>query len=179
MAPSATDTSTTAPLDIISKLKSALNNEDLPLSHRYRALFGLKHHACLVPPTENTLPAVEAIASAFSTPSALLKHEVAYCLGQTRHGATAPHLTAVLKNGNEDPMVRHEAAEALGALGHTDSIELLTAKRDDPQEAVVVRETCEIAIERIKWENGQARKAEKLRQRSVARSCASVSTDTK
>lgn len=65
-------------------------------------------------------------------------------------------------------MCRHEAAEALGALGHEDSLELLKKFRDREGEEVVVTETCEIAIDRIEWENSKERKAEKLRQSDFA-----------
>jgi deoxyhypusine monooxygenase len=156
--------------ELLSQLRAALNDSSVPLSQRYRALFALKHHACLNPPTTNTIPAIEAIASAFGTPSALLKHEVAYCLGQTRNTATVPHLRAVLENASEDPMVRHEAAEALGALGDNSSVALLKQKRDDPAEATVVRETCDIAVERIRWEMSDNRKAERLKKRYTSHS---------
>ena len=165
MAPSATDDSYLQSGDLVQQLRHALSDEALPLSQRFRALFALKHHACVTPPTASTLSAIEAIASAFATPSALLKHEVAYCLGQTKNMATAPHLKGVLKNSGEDPMVRHEAAEAIGALGDLDSIPLLEARRDDSSEPDVVRETCEIAVERILWENGEARHTENLKHR--------------
>ena len=62
-------------------------------------------------------------------------------------------------------MCRHEAAEALGALGDVDSIEILRQLRDSKEEVEVVRETCEIAVARIEWENSEQGKAEKLRQR--------------
>ena len=65
-------------------------------------------------------------------------------------------------------MCRHEAAEALGALGDVSSLQLLRQLRDSNEEVEVVRETCEIAVARIEWENSQERKAEKLRQRYVA-----------
>ena len=42
--------------------------------------------------------AVEGIARAFNDPSALLKHELAYCLGQMRNQAAIPFLTAVLRD---------------------------------------------------------------------------------
>ena len=100
--------------------------------------------------------AIDAIASAFATPSALLKHEVAYCLGQTRNAATLPHLDAVLRDRNEDPMVRHEAAEAIGAVGASEGLESLRERRDDSSEETVVRETCEIAVARIEWLVGEA-----------------------
>ncbi len=64
-------------------------------------------------------------------------------------------------------MCRHEAAEALGALGDAQSLEVLRRFRDRAGEEVVVTETCEIAIDRIEWENSEQRKQEKLRQRWV------------
>lgn len=64
-------------------------------------------------------------------------------------------------------MCRHEAAEALGALGDTGSIALLKDFRDKEGEVDVVRETCEIAVARIEWENSEESKKEKLQQRYV------------
>lgn len=64
-------------------------------------------------------------------------------------------------------MCRHEAAEALGALGDADSLEILRSMRDDAQEVEVVRETCEIAVERIQWEHSSKRRSERLRNRFV------------
>lgn len=61
-------------------------------------------------------------------------------------------------------MCRHEAAEALGALGDQTSLPLLRECRDDKSEEEVVRETCEIAIERLEWESSEAGKKEKLKQ---------------
>ena len=62
-------------------------------------------------------------------------------------------------------MCRHEAAEALGALGDANSLGMLREMRDDAGEVEVVRETCDIAVERIEWENSESRKREWLRQR--------------
>ncbi len=64
-------------------------------------------------------------------------------------------------------MCRHEAAEALGAIGDAGSLGVLREYRDRVDEVVVVRETCEIAVARIEWENSEEGKAEKLRQRWV------------
>jgi len=44
----------------------------------------------------------------FQDESALLKHELAYCLGQTKNPSALSTLEAVLRNKDEDPMVRHE-----------------------------------------------------------------------
>jgi deoxyhypusine monooxygenase len=63
-------------------------------------------------------------------------------------------------------MCRHEAAEALGALGDEGSLNILKERRDDQTEEIVVRETCEIAVDRIVWEKDEAaRHVERLKQR--------------
>lgn len=64
-------------------------------------------------------------------------------------------------------MCRHEAAEALGALGFEDSLALLKELRDDKNEPEVVRETCDIAVDRILWEISEEKKNEKIRPRYV------------
>ena len=143
----------------VESLRTALVSEQLPLAKRFRALFSLKHLASQNPPTDQTLTAIDAIAAAFASPSALLKHELAYCLGQSRNVAAAPYLRTVLQDREEDAMCRHEAAEALGALGDEPSLPLLQERRDDAKEEDVVRETCEIAIDRIRWEHDKRLRA--------------------
>jgi HEAT repeats len=156
-------------MSTISLLRTTLTSESEPLAKRFRALFSLKHLASANPPTPDSDPAVSAIAAAFSSPSALLKHELAYCLGQTRNLHAVPHLQRVLKDKAEDAMCRHEAAEALGALGDRGSLVLLEKLRDDPDEETVVRETCEIAVDRIRWEADHASAEQSsLKKRFVA-----------
>lgn len=151
-------------------LRKVLVSESEPLARRFRALFSLKHLACLQPPTDQSSPAIEAIAAALATSkSELLKHELAYCLGQTRNPDSVPYLQNAAKNPKEDAMCRHEAAEALGALGFTNSLELLKAIRDDENELEIMRETCDIAVDRILWENSDGKKAEQLKPRYGAR----------
>jgi deoxyhypusine monooxygenase len=151
--------------ETILTLRKVLVNESEPLARRFRALFSLKYLACLQPPTEKTLPAIEAIAAGFTSTSELLKHELAYCLGQTRNIDAVSYLLDVVKNTSQDAMCRHEAAEGLGALGFDSSLDVLKALRDDENEADVIRETCDIAVDRILWENSEERKAEKLKPR--------------
>ena len=168
MAPSAVEIKTTHSPDSASEietLKSVLTSEQAPLARRFRALFALKHHAASHPPSKKTIPAIQAIASAFTSPSALLKHELAYCLGQSRNNASVPYLRHVLEDTQEDAMCRHEAAEALGALGDSGNLPLLRSLRDDAQEPDVVRETCEIAVDRIQWERGKKSSMERLKPR--------------
>jgi len=62
--------------------------------------------------------AIEWISKAFSDDSALLKHELAYCLGQMQDRRAIPTLTAVLRDTKQEPMVRHEAGkDALSLWG--------------------------------------------------------------
>ena len=176
MAPSAIspeeqqNPTTTPSIDpTVAALRKTLTSETSPLAARFRALFSLKHLAALKPATAQTVPAIEAIAAAFVSPSALLKHELAYCLGQSGHEAAVQPLREVLSDREEDAMCRHEAAEALGALNDLGSLPLLRERRDDVEEVVVVKETCELAVGRIEWENSEERKLEKLKQRFVFR----------
>lgn len=157
-----------ATLETIAALRQTLTSESEPLARRYRALFSLKHVASLHPPTDATEPAIDAIAAAlFTSSSELLKHELAYCLGQSRQKAAVPYLRRVLEDRSEHAMCRHEAAEALGALGFKESLDILKEKRDDPTEPVEVRETCDIAVDRIEWETSGGSSKEDLKKRSV------------
>lgn len=167
MAPSAIDVSIEGVDPTVLALRKTLTSESEPLARRFRALFSLKHLACLQPPNEKTVPAIQAIAAGFSSSSELLKHELAYCLGQSKNPNSVPYLEQALRDTQEDTMCRHEAAEALGALGYEESLDLLKRLRDDSNESDVIRETCDIAVDRIIWENSEERKAEKLKQRYV------------
>ncbi|KDN62305.1 putative deoxyhypusine hydroxylase [Colletotrichum sublineola] len=151
----------------IAELRKTLTSETTPLPLRFRALFSLKHVACNNKGSDSTA-AIEAIAAGFASPSALLKHELAYCLGQTGNLDAVPYLRDVLRDLKEDPMCRHEAAEALGALGDAGQLDILREFRDRKGEDVCITETCEIAIDRIEWENSEQRKLEKLRKRYEA-----------
>ena len=86
---------------------------------------------------------------AFGDDSVLLKHEIAYCLGQMQDPAAVPVLKGLLEDVNEHPVVRHEAGEALGAIATEECLEIVERFINDS--AIEVRETCEIAADRIKW----------------------------
>ena len=167
MAPSAPETSVSYEESSALQLRRTLTDETAPLAHRFRALFSLKHVASQDPGPKATA-AIEAIAAAFSSPSALLKHELAYCLGQTQKLEAVPFLRAVLENKLEDAMCRHEAAEALGALGDQGSLAIMENMRKDEDEPVVVRETCDIAVDRIRWQHSDLRQQEALKPSDFA-----------
>ncbi|XP_068152853.1 deoxyhypusine hydroxylase [Drosophila tropicalis] len=130
----------------IKAIGGVLNNKNRPLKERFRALFTLKNIGGST--------AIAAISQAFDDDSALLKHELAYCLGQMQDIAALDILTKVLEDTTQEPMVRHEAAEAMGAIGHPDVLPLLEKYKKDP--VIEVAETCAIALDRVRWvQSGQ------------------------
>ncbi|KAJ3509529.1 hypothetical protein NLJ89_g5182 [Agrocybe chaxingu] len=135
---------TVSPFEL-KKLEDCLLNTsgDVPLHTRFRALFTLKGL--------KSEDAVKIISKGFSDPSALLKHELAYCLGQINKTSALPILEAVLRDTSEDPM--NQAAEAMGAISHPSSVPILKEFLADPERSV--RETCEIAIAKVEWDNSE------------------------
>ncbi|VAI51633.1 unnamed protein product [Triticum turgidum subsp. durum] len=101
---------------------------------RYAALFALRN--------DGGDYAVSAIIESLGVKSALLRHEVAYVLGQLQNKAASDALSGVLKNVNEHPMVRHEAAE--------ESIALLEEFSKDPEP--IVSQSCEVALSMLEYE---------------------------
>lgn len=85
----------------IEQIGNVLNDPNRPLKERFRALFTLKNLG-------GTL-AVNAISKCFTDDSALLKHELAYCLGQMQDPSAIPYLVQVIEDKSQEPMVRHEA----------------------------------------------------------------------
>jgi deoxyhypusine monooxygenase len=87
--------------DKIQAIGRILNDQTRPLKERFRALFTLRNLGGSV--------AVRCIEQCFSDPSALLKHEVAYCLGQMQDIMAIPVLKRILADRTQEPIVRHEA----------------------------------------------------------------------
>lgn len=83
------------------EIGNLLNDKNRPLKERFRALFTLKNLGGPV--------AIAAISRCFADESALLKHELAYCLGQMQDASAIPTLVKVIEDTTQEPMVRHEA----------------------------------------------------------------------
>lgn len=117
-----------------------------PVAQRMRAIFGLK--------ALHTDDAVKALEQCLRTdPSALVRHEVAYVLGQMREKSAIPTLETTLNDEAEEVIVRHEAAEALGAISDMSTLPLLEGYARDMDAPRELRETCQLAVAKITQEN--------------------------
>ncbi|MCH1527551.1 MAG: HEAT repeat domain-containing protein, partial [Candidatus Poseidoniaceae archaeon] len=88
----------------VSSLRNTVLDEDIKMFLRMRAVFSLRN--------DRTSNAVMALCDGFDSNSALLRHELAYVLGQMQDPLAVPKLIEVLSDEQEHVMVRHEAAEA-------------------------------------------------------------------
>lgn len=125
--------------EVVESLKKKLLLPGTSLPSKYRVLFSLRN----VPGQE----AQDALAAGLKDPSALFRHDVAFCLGQRQEAGAIRVLSNVLRDVSEHSMVRHEAAEALGAIGTPECLEILEEFREDPVREV--SETCSLALQRI------------------------------
>ena len=125
----------------VPSLRSTICDEGERMFQRMRALFALRNIG--------GVDAIEALAAAYSSKSARLKHEIAYVMGQMQDPAAVPHLINRLEDHGEDLMVRHEAAEALGAIGDRTALATLEKFVDDPEP--VVAESCEVAMDLLEY----------------------------
>lgn len=137
-------TNATAPVvdaATIQQLQQVLTDANAPIAKRFRSLFTLRGLAGPM--------AIDAMAAGLNDSSALLKHEIAYCLGQMGDEYAFPILERVLAKTDEHPMVRHEAAEGIGALATSKSMDVLKKYVNDPTQEVA--ETCQLAVSRVDW----------------------------
>ncbi|KAH0625870.1 hypothetical protein JD844_034225 [Phrynosoma platyrhinos] len=115
----------------VEMIGRTLVDSQQPLKDRFRALFTLRN---LGGPA-----AIDWIGKTFADDSALLKHELAYCLGQMQDERAIPILIEVLQ----------DIREALGAIGNPKVLDILKQYADDP--VIEVAETCQLAVKRIEW----------------------------
>ncbi|PWN48528.1 Deoxyhypusine hydroxylase [Violaceomyces palustris] len=144
----------------MDKLEASLLDRSTPLDNRFRTLFTIKGLA--TSSDDHLARAIQIISKGFSDDSALLKHELAYVLGQLEDVRALPVLRSVLSDLGQEVMVRHEAAEAMGAISCPSSLPILNEYLNDVD--VSVRETCQLAIQKIEFDNTQ--KGKEIRQRN-------------
>ena len=125
----------------ISQLIASVVNDEIEMFHRMRAVFALRN----IRTDESAL----ALCKGFEASSALLRHEIAYVLGQMQKPVVLPHLIDVLSDESEHVMVRHEAAEAMGAIGDRNAIPTLEKFRNHNQPEIA--ESCVVALDLMQW----------------------------
>lgn len=121
----------------VQELKDCLLSESQDMGKRFRALFQLR--------ALKTPLALNSIHEGLSTKSALLKHEIYYCLGQAQ---TNHALQLLLSTTESDEMAEHEQMEALGCFPASPEIKQ-KIKGGLQSKSRIVRETCELAIKNI------------------------------
>lgn len=121
----------------VSTHRGVLHDVDERLSKRMRAVFSLRNIG--------GAEAIQALCTAFFDDSALLRHELAYVLGQMQDDLALPTLEERLSDPSEHVMVRHEAAEAMGAIGNQSSRPILERFLSDPNPEV--SQSCEVALD--------------------------------
>ncbi|KAL6500561.1 hypothetical protein OROHE_025927 [Orobanche hederae] len=126
----------------VRELREILLDEEKSMYERYAALFALRNLG--------KEEAISAIVESLGANSALLRHEVAYVLGQLQNKKTSDALSEVLRDVKEHPMVRHEAAEALGSIADDQCIALLEEFAKDPEP--IVSQSCEVALSMLEFE---------------------------
>ncbi|CAI5470688.1 unnamed protein product [Closterium sp. Yama58-4] len=157
------------------ELRKLLLQEDADMYDRYGALFALRDKAAA---TSNgganaadggadaasgavadgnsgdgggANAAVGAIVEALETcSSALLRHEIAYVLGQLQNKTAAQALVRALEDMSCHAMVRHEAAVALGSVADPLTLQLLRKFQKDPDP--IVAESCDVALDLMQFE---------------------------
>ena len=122
-----------------------LCTESLDLVERYRAMFSLRNRGG----EQSVQQLCRALVEDRSSP--LLRHEVAFVLGQLQHPSSIDALETSLSRKEEHVMVRHESAEALGAVDVTEAaqwqrIESILVKYQQ-DEIPAVAESCIVALD--------------------------------
>lgn len=113
----------------------------------YKAVFELR--------TIGNQDAADALIKCFpyQKDSELLKHEIAYALGQLRLESVMPFLIQVMSDEKEAPIVRHEAGEAIAYLNDPKYKKELEKFVDSDVEEL--KDTCRVALKRMEDEQAK------------------------
>ena len=112
-----------------------------PIEDKYRMLFCSRQAA----PSKPVL--IEALVQALAgEQSVLMRHEIAYVMGQVGDESAIPALVRMLDDQDEDEVTRHEAAEGLAAIDAEGSIQHFE-RYASSESLPLLAQTCELAIE--------------------------------
>lgn len=148
---SVTETIATVPdtAPSFEQLRDALLDLSQPIGKRTRAIFYLRSRGGL----EDLQVLLTALLN--HKDSELMRHELAYVIGQFQMEEACETLHGVVADESDDGMVRHEAAEALGAIGAEQSLPVLEKFSNDP--APEVADTCKLAADLVKYKLAKAK----------------------
>ena len=122
------------------KIKSSLMSSKSSLTERWVALQFCRKKA----PSREELGRVLIEALKYNKDSILMRHEIAFALGQTGCGVNV--LKKIMRNEKgEDEVTRHEAAESLSTLENCKNDFELYAKNRD--QYPILADTCALALE--------------------------------
>jgi len=131
----------------LTQLRDLLIRDDSTLFDKYTAMFALRNNG--------SSDAVRVLGEGLikykdDKNNALLKHEIAYVLGQIQSPVSVPYLNELLCEKRENEMVRHECAEALGSIACEEATQALLKFRDD--DVRIVKESIEVALDMVEYE---------------------------
>lgn len=137
----------------VCELEADMCDLESSLYERYKAMFALRNRSMFAKTDKEKEDAVLALSRGLldGKQGALFRHEVAFVLGQVSHPASVPALKQAMADLTLHDMVRHEAAEALGGVGNEESLAALEAYLANNAEAVIVRESCEVALDAAEY----------------------------
>ena len=129
----------------VEELEAVALDESINMHDRYEAIFAIRNKGGSV--------AIDLLSKLLrSSSSALLKHEVAFVLGQLQNKEATEILVDVLKDPTEHAMVRHEAAEALGSVASQNKEIFSLLEEYCKDDVLAVAQSCEVALDMLKNE---------------------------
>lgn len=135
-------------MDDIQKAKEILSSKSSNIILKTRALFILRNDLN----EDSSIFIANLLKNEEDKGAILLKHEMAYILGQMRNPKTQQQLIDILLNEKQDCITRHEAAEALGNFVFCKEIQKALEKMSYSQEKMI-SESCYLALKKLKEEN--------------------------
>ena len=124
----------------VEKIKSNLTSSSATLTERWVALQFCRKRA----PSREELGNILIEALKFNKESVLMRHEIAFALGQTGRGVET--LKKIMRDAeHEDEVTRHEAAESLSTLVNCKNEFETYAKNRD--RFPILADTCALALE--------------------------------
>lgn len=132
----------------LDDLKAILLDAKSSLFDKYRCLFTLRNSGR---PDDIELLGQTLVHYKGDDKMSLFKHEIGYIFGQIQSLDAIPYLEEMVGCKSESDIVRHECAEALGSIGTEKALEFL--KRYLQDESLVVKQSCEVALDMIDYTN--------------------------